>query len=72
MTGPVVVLLLVLAVIPLFLLVLWVDARLTEREYQRRIRGDESDRYQRAREAVARAQLTHPAYKHRPRKDTDA
>lgn len=58
MNGPTVILLLVLAVVPIGLLILRLDAWLTERDYQRRQRGDESARYQRAREAVARAQKT--------------
>lgn len=54
MSGPVVILLVVLAVVPVFLLILRLDAWLTEREYQRRIRGDEVEQYRRARAAVAR------------------
>ena len=69
MNGPIVVLLLVLAVVPAFLLILRLDAWMTERQYQREQRGDESARYARARDSIARAQATHPAYKHRPRKD---
>lgn len=57
MNGPVVILLLVLAVVPAFLLVLRLDAWLTERAYRRR-NVDESERYQRARAAVARRQAS--------------
>jgi hypothetical protein len=68
-TGPVVVLIVVLIAVPVFLLLLKFDAWMTEREYQRRIGGDEVRRYAEAREAIAKAQTTHPAYKHRrPRK----
>lgn len=61
MNGPIVVLLAVLAVIPLGLLILRLDAWLTERTYQREQRGDESRRYQRAREAVRRQQALDPS-----------
>jgi hypothetical protein len=54
MTGPVVLLLLVLTVVPVVLLLLRLDAWLTERAYQRRQRGDESARYAAARAAIAR------------------
>lgn len=69
MNGPVVVLLIVLAVIPIVVIWLRVDAWLTERDYQRKQRGDESARFQRAREAVARQQAnsnTQLGRKYRP------
>lgn len=62
MNGPIVVLLAVLAVIPIGLLILRLDAWLTERAYQREIRGDESARYAAARAAVRRQQTTNPGH----------
>lgn len=56
MNGPVVILLLCFGGFVGCMLFLKVDAWLTEREYQRRIRGDESRRYADARRAVARQQ----------------
>lgn len=56
MNGPVVLLLAAGITVPVFLLLLRLDAWMTERAYQRRIGGDESARYADARAAVARAQ----------------
>ena len=55
MNGPIVILLLCFGGFLACMVFLKVDAWLTEREYQRRIRGDESRRYAAARAAVARA-----------------
>lgn len=75
MSGPVVLLICLVEAAVLFLGFLWVDTLLTRHEYQRRIRGDEVQRYADARAAIARAQTTHPAYKHQQRRhrkgDTD-
>lgn len=58
MNGPVVLLLLVLIVVPVFLLLLRLDAWLTERDFNRRIGGNEVDRYEAARQAIARQMST--------------
>ena len=60
MTGPIVLLLAVWAAFTLTVIFLKVDAWLTERDYQRRIRGDESERYARARRAIHDQQTTNP------------
>lgn len=60
MSGPVVLLLLVLVTVPLMLLILRLDAWLTERRYQREQRGDESERYARARAALHRRNQSNP------------
>lgn len=54
MNGPTVILLLVLGVVPICILLLRLDAWMTERDYQRRQRGDESARFAAARDAVRR------------------
>ena len=62
MTGPYVVLALVLVTIPIILLLLRLDAWMTEREFDRRLRGNEVARFARARDAIRKQQESNPGH----------
>jgi hypothetical protein len=62
MTGPYVVLALVLVTIPIILLLLRLDAWMTEREFDRRLRGNEVDRFAKARAAIRHQQESNPGH----------
>jgi hypothetical protein len=59
-TGPIVVLVALVIATAGFFSILWIDVRLSRREYQRRIRGDETERYAHARARIQAQQTNHP------------
>lgn len=61
MNGAVTVLVALLISIPIALSILWFDVWMSRRDYQRRIRGDETERYARARARIQAQQTNHPS-----------